>query len=117
MIVSYKCKNINIISYFKYINLFNRIILFNKILIYVILVLNIITFIKNMHDKDELDQDSIFINPTYISRSSSLISGALRKGYDVAQLSNGDIIVSEVRVINIKYIWSDDKKKMIKKRN
>ncbi len=50
----------------------------------------------------------------YICKSSYLITEALQKGYDVAQLPNGDIIVTEVKTVNVQYSWDSEKNKMVR---
>lgn len=49
----------------------------------------------------------------YMCASADIITEALKSGCDVAQLPNGDIIVTQVRVVNTKYKWNEGKGKMI----
>lgn len=56
----------------------------------------------------------ILSNVKYICKSSSLITEALQKGLDIAQLPNGDIIVTEIKAINTQYSWDPEKSKMVK---
>ncbi len=51
-------------------------------------------------------------NPKYLDASHEIISSSLKKGYDVIQLDNGDIIVTGVKVEVIKYHWDTEKSKM-----
>ena len=60
---------------------------------------------KNMHPFDDIK---------YICNLTALLTGALQKGFDVAQLSNGDIIVREIVAINLQYHWDKVKQKMVK---
>jgi hypothetical protein len=61
---------------------------------------------KTITKNKKLDQTDILQNLQYICKSSGIITSALREGKDVAQLPNGDIIVTEIRVINTQYKWN-----------
>ena len=58
--------------------------------------------------------DGVFQDINYICGSTSLIVDSLQKGLDVAQLSSGDIIVTEVKTINTHYAWDQSKKRMVR---
>lgn len=62
------------------------------------------------------DEDSewMFSNIRYICGSTGLITNSLRQGFDVAQLPNGDIVVTEVRTVTVRYVWDREKQKMVK---
>lgn len=60
---------------------------------------------KNMHPFDDIK---------YICNSTTLITNSLQKGFDVAQLSNGDIVVREIIAVNVQYHWDSAKQKMVK---
>jgi hypothetical protein len=64
-------------------------------------------------NKDNYNND-ILTNVKYICKSSSLITESLQKGCDITQLSNGDIIVTEVKIVNVQYSWDAEKGKMIR---
>ena len=64
--------------------------------------------------EDKALDDDVFSEIKYICGSTSLIVESLQKGLDVAQLPNGDIIVTEVKVVNTQYTWNEAKQKMIK---
>ncbi|MCC2646995.1 MAG: hypothetical protein K0R02_1060 [Rickettsiaceae bacterium] len=64
-------------------------------------------------NKDNFNND-ILTNVKYICKSSSLITESLQKGCDITQLSNGDIIVTEVKIVNVQYSWDAEKGKMIR---
>ncbi len=70
----------------------------------------------NKHSKEGVDSsgDDIFQDINYICGSTSLIVDSLQKGLDVAQLSSGDIIVTEVKTINTHYAWDQGKKRMVR---
>lgn len=59
-------------------------------------------------------EDDIFSDIKYICKTSALITESLQRGCDVAQLANGDIIITEVKTINTQYSWDDNKKKMVR---
>lgn len=62
------------------------------------------------------EQDILIVNdPEYISGSSNLITQALKSGFDIAQMPNGDIRVYETRIVNVYYTWDKKKLKMVKK--
>ncbi len=64
--------------------------------------------------EETIVENDIFSEIKYICGSTSLIVESLQKGLDVAQLPNGDIIVTEIKVVNTQYTWNDDKQRMIK---
>lgn len=64
--------------------------------------------------KDTDDKHLLFDDIKYICNSTGLITESLQKGFDVAQLPNGDIIVTEVKVVNVQYSWDKVKQKMVR---
>lgn len=62
----------------------------------------------------EANASQILTDLKYICKSTSLITDSLQKGFDVAQLPNGDIIITEVKTINIQYAWDKNKQKMVR---
>jgi len=56
----------------------------------------------------------IMMDPNYLRSSSSIISEALHKGFDVLQLENGDIVTTGTKVIVTQYHWDKAKSKMVK---
>jgi hypothetical protein len=59
-------------------------------------------------NQDFLDDDN------YAESCQDVINEALKNGYDVLQMENGDIITTGTKVIVTQYSWDADKKKMIK---
>jgi len=53
-------------------------------------------------------------SPSYLRQSSVLINEALKSGFDVLQLSNGDIVTTGTKTIVTKYTWDSAKGKLIK---
>ena len=60
------------------------------------------------------DEYNQMLDIRYICQSNHIINEALRNNNDIAQMPNGDIIVTEVKTIHTKYSWDKDKDKMIK---
>jgi hypothetical protein len=58
--------------------------------------------------------DDLLSDIKYICKSSSLITESLQRGCDVAQLPNGDIIITEVKTINTQYTWDKNKGRMVR---
>jgi ribosome biogenesis SPOUT family RNA methylase Rps3 len=50
----------------------------------------------------------------YICKSTTLITESLRNGKDIAQLPNGDIIVTERKIVHLHYTWDSSKGKMVR---
>jgi len=50
----------------------------------------------------------------YICKSTTLITESLRNGKDIAQLPNGDIIVTERKIVHLHYTWDQAKGKMVR---
>lgn len=50
----------------------------------------------------------------YICKSTTLITDSLRNGKDIAQLPNGDIIVTERKIVHLHYTWDASKAKMVR---
>ena len=59
-------------------------------------------------------KSNLFSNINYICGSTNLILDSLQRGLDIAQLPNGDVIVTEIKTINTQYTWDYDKKRMVK---
>ena len=55
-------------------------------------------------------------NPDYLRHSSSVINDALKEGFDVLQLPNGNIVTTGTRVVVNNFIWDGGKKKLVKTR-
>ncbi|GAB4169798.1 MAG: hypothetical protein Tsb006_7680 [Rickettsiaceae bacterium] len=68
---------------------------------------------ENVSDNSAEDKD-LFSDIKYICGSTSLIVESLQKGLDIAQLPNGDVIVTEVKTVNTQYSWNDQKQRMVK---
>lgn len=71
---------------------------------------------SNLQTQEEDDEYNVLIDPEYICKSSSLITSSLRRGSEVLQMPNGDVIISETRRVTNQYQW-DQVKKQLKKVN
>jgi hypothetical protein len=60
------------------------------------------------------EEKDIFSDLQYICDSNSLIIDSLKRGLDVAQLPNGDIIITEIKTVNTQYSWDKTKQRMVK---
>lgn len=69
---------------------------------------SVLNFIKNL---PESPADNVVNDVNYIRRSSALVNEALQKGSDIMQLANGDILVTETKIVTYKYEWSREKGK------
>ncbi|MDR0296679.1 MAG: DUF2671 domain-containing protein [Rickettsia sp.] len=71
--------------------------------------------VQTKKDTDPLDTgNNPFFNVRYICQSITLITESIQKGFDVAQLSNGDITVTEIKTVNVHYNWNPVKQKFVK---
>ncbi len=61
-----------------------------------------------------VNSDYPFSDVKYICQSTSLITEAIQKGFDIAQLPNGDITVTEIQTVTVNYTWNATKQKFIK---
>ncbi len=61
---------------------------------------------------EEIDQ--MMSNPDYLRQSSSLINDALKKGFDVLQLADGNIVMTGVKTVVYQYQWDEEQQKLTK---
>lgn len=47
----------------------------------------------------------LMANPEYLRHSSAVINDALKEGFDVLQLPNGDIVTTGTKTIVNTYVW------------
>ena len=73
--------------------------------------------VKNFTETIPLKGADILSHPKYICSSCTIITESLRKGCDVVQMPNGDIITREQKVVTTKYSWDSKKSKIIKVSN
>lgn len=81
-------------------------------------VLGAINVTKNAKDAAN-DADSklaeLMANPEYLRHSSAVIHDALKDGFDVLQLPNGDIVTTGTKVVVTTYSWDSGKGKLAKR--
>ncbi len=65
----------------------------------------------------EKEQKDIFSNVRYVCSAASLITESLKKKADVIQMGNGDIYITETKILTYKYNWSDKKGKFVRARD
>jgi hypothetical protein len=58
----------------------------------------------------------LMANPEYLRHSSAIINDALKEGFDVLQLPNGDIVTTGTKTIVNTYVWDASKGKLGKAR-
>jgi hypothetical protein len=51
------------------------------------------------------DLADLMANPNYLRHSSSIINEALKEGFDVLQMPNGDIVTTGTKIITNTYVW------------
>lgn len=66
---------------------------------------------------DEGQLAELMANPEYLRHSSTIINEALKEGFDVLQLPNGDIVTTGTRIVTNTYVWDGAKGKLHKARN
>ena len=71
--------------------------------------------LKNKVSQNSQDETEMFNEPTldeaYMEKSMLFFKEALKKGMDVAQLANGDLMVTETRIHTYRYHWDDERKR------
>ncbi len=75
--------------------------------------------IDNIPEPAEGDSrvEDLMQDPEYLRMSSQVIQEALKKGFDVLQLENGDIVTTGTKVIVTQYHWDEKKNDMVKLTN
>ncbi|MFM9891142.1 MAG: DUF2671 domain-containing protein [Rickettsiales bacterium] len=58
----------------------------------------------------------LMASPEYLRHSSTIINEALKEGFDVLQLPNGDIVTTGTRIVTNTYVWDAAKGKLHKAR-
>lgn len=78
--------------------------------------LNVTKDAKAAANGDENALADLMANPEYLRHSSSIINDALKDGFDVLQLPNGDIVTTGTKIITNTYAWDKSKGKLVKGR-
>lgn len=58
----------------------------------------------------------LMANPEYLRHSSSVINEALKEGFDVLQLPNGDIVATGTKTIVHTYTWDQATNTLVRSR-
>jgi hypothetical protein len=69
---------------------------------------------ESVQAQGDKNKEDIFSDLKYICNSTSLIVDSLQRGLDVAQLPSGDVIVTEVKIVNTQYSWDKIKQRIVK---
>lgn len=78
--------------------------------------LNVTKNAKSLAGDDDHALSELMANPEYLRHSSSIINDALKDGFDVLQLPNGDIVTTGTKIITHTYAWDAGKAKLVKAR-
>jgi ATP-dependent DNA ligase len=78
--------------------------------------LNITRDAKSNSGEETSDLAELMANPEYLRYSSSIINDALKDGFDVLQLPNGDIITTGTKIITNTYVWDAESNALTKAR-
>lgn len=72
---------------------------------------SVLNLIKSLPVEDINENNNLVMDINYIRKSANLVNDALQKGSDIMQLSNGDIVITEVKTITYKYMWNKETNK------
>lgn len=70
--------------------------------------------VDSTSEEENDDLDKLMSDARYLRQSSTLINDALQKGFDVLQLSNGDVVTTGTKTVTYQYTWDEDKGKMVR---
>lgn len=78
--------------------------------------MNVTKDAKAAAHEDENALSDLMANPEYLRHSSAIINEALKDGFDVLQLPNGDIVTTGTKIITNTYAWDKGRGKLVKAR-
>ncbi len=78
--------------------------------------LNVTKEARSAATEDDTMLADLMANPEYLRHSSSVINDALKDGFDVLQLPNGDIVTTGTKTIVNTYVWDAARGKLAKSR-
>lgn len=78
--------------------------------------LNVTKNAQNNAAEQDNTLSELMANPEYLRHSSAVINEALKDGFDVLQLPNGDIVTTGTKIITHTYMWDAGKRKLVKSR-
>lgn len=79
--------------------------------------LNLTKNALSMAGEDDNALLELMANAEYLRHSSSLINDALKDGFDVLQLPNGDIVTTGTKIVTHTYVWDKARNKLVKARS
>lgn len=62
----------------------------------------------------DVSAEELMQNDDYLRDSQAIVNDALKEGFDVLQLENGDIVTTGTKVVVNQYRWDNDTGKMTK---
>ncbi|MEJ0009745.1 MAG: DUF2671 domain-containing protein [Alphaproteobacteria bacterium] len=78
--------------------------------------LNVTKSAREAAGSDEAGLAELMANAEYLRHSSSIINEALKEGFDVLQLPNGDIVTTGTKTIVNTFTWDKSKGKLVRAR-
>jgi len=60
------------------------------------------------------NEKDLMSNMNYVSKSCAVITESIRRGCDVMHFATGEIIVTELKPVTIKYSWNREVGKLIR---
>lgn len=78
--------------------------------------LNLPTRAEGEESTDSGKITEMMMNPNYLNQSSTLINQALRKGFDVLQMEDGEIVMTGTKTIVYRYKWDATQGALVKQR-
>ena len=61
-----------------------------------------------------ITNETIMTDPRYLKQSATLINNSLKKGFDILQLENGDIVTTGTKTVVYRYSWDEEKGRLVK---
>lgn len=78
--------------------------------------LNVTKDARSTASEEENLLAELMANPEYLRYSSTVINEALKEGFDVLQLPNGDIVTTGTKTIVNTYVWDASNNRLDKAR-
>jgi hypothetical protein len=72
---------------------------------------------RSAANDDDTTLSDLMANPEYLRHSSAIINEALKDGFDVLQLPNGDIVTTGTKTIVNTFVWDAAKGSLDKARS
>ena len=79
--------------------------------------LNVTRDARSAASEEENMLAELMANPEYLRHSSAIINDALKEGFDVLQLPNGDIVTTGTKTIVNTYVWDEANARLDKARS